>query len=420
MKKIGSCFLLFLILTVLTGCWDRKEAEEYSFVTVIGLDMPKGIDIEKEQAVDVTFQFANPKLNVKGAPLSDKSEQKDIITLTAPDLVTAKNTVNSFVTRQILFSHTKALVVSEELARTEHFFRFLSSAIKEREVRREISLIVTEGRAEEFISKNKPELNVRSHRYYRFLIERSRETGLVPASTINRFFSITEADADLFLAMYGSVKGKKDEEFKDEDQYIAGQLPKKGGDPVQLMGSAVFKEGKMIGKLTGEETRISILLDNTQNIQDMYSSFADPLDKKYKIGVRIEKNEKTKVKVKLRKGRPPKIDVYYPVEIEILSIPSMVNYGDNLENQRLLKRTIASKMKKNAEKLIKKTQKEFKSDAFYWSLYVRPLFSTVKEYEEWDWTNKNYPYADINVTMDVQIIGFGKQLRESEMKKVTD
>ncbi len=152
----------------------------------------------------------------------------------------------------------------------------------------------------------------------------------------------------------------------------------------------------------------------------MYSSFADPLDKKYKIGVRIEKNEKTKVKVKLRKGRPPKIDVYYPVEIEILSIPSMINYGDNLENQRLLKRTITSKMKKNAENLIKKTQKEFKSDAFYWSLYVRPLFSTVKEYEEWDWTNKNYPYADINVTMDVQIIGFGKQLRESEMKKVTD
>ena len=259
MKKIGSCFLLFLILTFLTGCWDWKEVEEYSFVSVIGLDLPKGIDVNKEQAIDVTFQFANPKLNVKGAPLSESSEQKDIITLTAPDLVTAKNTVNSFVT-----------------------------------------------------------------------------------------------------------------------------------------------------------------LDNTQNIQDMYSSFADPLDKKYKIGVRLEKNEKTKVKVKLRKGRPPKIDVYYPVEIEILSIPSMINYGDNLENQRLLKRTITTKMKKNAENLIKKTQKEFKSDAFYWSLYVRPLFSTVKEYEEWDWTNKNYPYAAINVTMDVQIIGFGKQLRESEMRKVTD
>ncbi len=48
---------------------------------------------------------------------------------------------------------------------------------------------------------------------------------------------------------------------------MAGQVPKRGGNPVQLIGSAVFKEGKMIGKLTGEETRIAILLDNTQNIQ---------------------------------------------------------------------------------------------------------------------------------------------------------
>ena len=77
-------------------------------------------------------------------------------------------------------------------------------------------------------------------------------------------------------------------------------------------------------------------------------------------------------------------------------------------------------MKENAENLIEKTQKEFKSDPFYWSLYVRPLFRTVKEYEEWDWTNKNYPFADINVTMDIAITGFGKQLKESNVEKVND
>ncbi len=242
----------------------------------------------------------------------------------------------------------------------------------------------------------------------------------MPESTINRFFAITDADADLFLAMYGSPNKQKDIEFNDEDKYLAGQVPKKGGDPVQLMGSAVFKEGKMIGKLNGEETRIVNLLDNTQVIEDLFSSFADPLNKKYKIGVRIEKKNKTKVKIKLRKGRPPKIDVFYPVEIELLSIPSMIDYGSNLENQALLKRTIESKMTDNAERLIEKTQKEFKSDAFYWSLYARPLFSSVKEYEKWDWTNKQYPFAEINVKLDVQITGFGKQLRESEMKKVTD
>ena len=135
--------------------------------------------------------------------------------------------------------------------------------------------------------------------------------------------------------------------------------------------------------------------------------------------MRIKKTNSTKVKVSLRNG-PPKIDVIYPVEIRVLSVPSMIDYADNKENQKKLKIALESKMKENAENLIEKTQKEFKSEPFYWSLYVRPLFRTVKEYEEWDWTNKNYPFADINVTMDIAITGFGKQLKESDVEKVND
>ena len=420
MKRKRCSLLLFSLMCVLTGCWDKKEIEERSYVVAIGLDFPKGIDIKEEQAVDVTFQFSNPKLNIKGVSPSPESEIKDVITLTAPDFVTARNMANSFVTREISFSHNKVLIVSEELAKTEDFYRLLSTAIKDREVRRETKIIVTEGKASDFITKNNPELMIRPHRYYQFLIDRATETGLVPESTINRFLAITDGDADLFLAIYGSVnENKKDNKFQDEDKYVAGQVPKRGGNPAQLIGSAVFKEGKMIGKLTGEETRIARLLDNTSTNRDMFSSFPDPLDKRYKIGVRIQKINKTRVKVKLRNG-PPKIEVKYPAEIKILSVPSMVNYADNLENQKILKAALEKKMKENAEKLIEKTQKEFKSEPFYWSLYVRPLFSSVQEYEEWDWTNKNYPFADIDVTMDIEITGFGKQLRESNIEKVRD
>ena len=161
------------------------------------------------------------------------------------------------------------------------------------------------------------------------------------------------------------------------------------------------------------------MLDNTSNIRGMFSSFPDPLDKKIKIAVKIKKTNSTKVKVSLRNG-PPKIDVTYPVEISVLSIPSMIDYADNKENQKKLKTALESKMKENAENLIEKTQKKFKSDPFYWSLYVRPLFRSVKEYEAWDQTNKNYPFADINVTMDIELTGFCKQLKESNVKKVQD
>ncbi|WP_338450995.1 Ger(x)C family spore germination protein [Niallia oryzisoli] len=418
-RKESSFLIIFLLIFLLTGCWDKKEVEERSYVIAIGLDLPTGLDIEKEQAIDVTLQFSNPKLNVKGVSPSGGEEMKNAISLTAPDFVTARNMANSFVTREISFSHNKVLIVSEELAKTEIFYRLLTTAFKDREIRRETRIIVTEGKASEFIAKNKPEMMIRPHRYYQFLIDRATETGLVPESTINRFFAITDGDADLFLAMYGSYNKNKNAGFQDEDQYIAGQVPKKGGNPVQLIGSAVFKEGKMIGKLSGEETRITRLLDNTANIRDLFSSFRDPLDKRYKIAVRIRKTNKNKIEVKLREG-PPKINVTYPLDIKILSVPSMVNYAENIENQKKLKMALEEKLKKNAEKLIEKTQKEFKTEPFYWSLYVRPLFSSVKEYEEWDWNNKRYPFADIHVTVDLSITGFGKQFRESDIEKVID
>lgn len=208
MKGIKFLLLCMGMVCLLAGCWDRKELEQMSYTIAIGLDIPDHVDINEKQAVDVTLQFANPKLNIKGATGQEEDPERNIVTLTAPDFVTAKNMANSFVTRQISFSHAKVIVVSEELARTDHFYRFIGSALKEREVRRETSIIVTKEKASEFIRKNKPESQIRVHKFYQFIIDRSIETGLVPESTINRLLAITDGDADLFLAMNGSV-GKK-------------------------------------------------------------------------------------------------------------------------------------------------------------------------------------------------------------------
>ncbi|MDQ1003117.1 hypothetical protein QFZ28_003517 [Neobacillus niacini] len=109
-----------------------------------------------------------------------------------------------------------------------------------------------------------------------------------------------------------------------------------------------------------------------------------------------------------------------PIEIELLSVPSMIDYAGDLKRQKILKNWIANEIEKKMVPLIEKTKKEYKSEPFYWSLYVRPLFNSTKEYEEWDWANKNYPFSDIDVNVQVEIIGFGKQMKESEMEKVRD
>jgi hypothetical protein len=121
-----------------------------------------------------------------------------------------------------------------------------------------------------------------------------------------------------------------------------------------------------------------------------------------------------------RRNGPIKITAHVPIEAELLSVTSFEDYAHDLKKQMILKKMVEKEIQKHLMKIAERSQKEFKSDPFYWSLYARPLFLTVKEYEKWDWTHKRYPYADINITVDVDITGFGKQMKESEMDKVRD
>ena len=61
--------------------------------------------------------------------------------------------------------------------------------------------------------------------------------------------------------MYTTAKREKNPHIKGEDEYLAGQLNATGEiDDTQFIGSAVFKNGVMIDKLNGQETRIVNIL----------------------------------------------------------------------------------------------------------------------------------------------------------------
>ena len=110
-------------------------------------------------------------------------------------------------------------------------------------------------------------METRPHKYFQFMIDHGIENGLIPDSTLFRFFKTTDRGTDLFLAMYTTAEKEKNPPIKREDEYLAGQVNATGEiDDTQFIGSAVFKNGVMIGKLNGQETRIVNILDDTTNI----------------------------------------------------------------------------------------------------------------------------------------------------------
>jgi len=102
--------------------------------------------------------------------------------------------------------------------------------------------------------------------------------------------------------------------MENESDYMAGQIPQESCDPVQMMGSAVFKNAKMIVTLSGEETRTALLL-RRKIITDYYvQSFPDPINDQYRVVMQLQRQDKMKMKMNF-KNVVPEINITIPINL---------------------------------------------------------------------------------------------------------
>jgi spore germination protein KC len=417
-KRISNLLTSLLLILTLTGCWDERPTDKVAYVYAIGLDLVE--DEENNQPkLKITYLIVNPEYGsqVSGSTNEDPQE---IISFEAHDFITSKNLANAIVAKEITYDLLNVFIVSEKLAKDKRFIRWMYDATKDREIRRDSYMVVTNEDVTKFFEKNKPMLETRMDQYFNLIITRGIENGMIPEADLHNFFKITEADADLFLAIYGTTKTEENGNSDYAgDHLIAGELKVEGSaNNTQFLGSAVFKEGKMIAKITGEETRFAVLLNDTLQMSDVLATYPDPLNGEYRIAARLVKKEKNKVKINLKKG-PGEIHVTIPLTMEILSDHSLVNYGKSPTKRKQLREHIENILEGKIEKFVKKTQEEFKGDPFAWSLNARKEFLTVQEYKQFDWM-KSYPNMKINVAVDIRFGEFGRQGELPSYERVRD
>lgn len=399
----------------LAGCWDKQELNEKAFVIGIGLDKD-----EEEGKVKVTYLITNPEAGAQQAGGTTKEPPQEIISLVADDFIASRNTANAIVAKSISYNLLSVLIVSEDLARDPNFIRLIYSAAKDREIKRSLQIIVTKEKAEAFINNNKPKLETRPDNYFGLIIDRGQKIGMIPDADLKSFFTDTEGDADFFLAIYATTdKEQRDKENTSDDNLIAGEIKEEGtSNNTEMMGSAVFSQGQMIGKMTGEETRISSLLDDTWNVADILTAYPDPFDERYRLTVRMSKQKKNTYKLTNDYGRPH-FEITVPLYIEVLSDPSMVNYAENKQKVVKLKQYLTDHIEKKMAQFIEKTQKEFKGDTFHLSVPFRKHFATLGEFRDFDWM-KTYPDAEVNVKVEIHFGEFGRQTKLPKLKEVRD
>lgn len=405
---VCKLLLLLVIVSTLTGCWDRDELEDKAYVIGLGLDHSK-----QEGKIKVTMLLANPEVGTMQGGGGSTEKPREIVSFDANDFIAAKATGNAIISRNISYELLKIIVVSEELAKDKNFMTIFYDVVKDKEIRLSSYLAVSKEKASEYFVNNRPKMETRPHKYFQFMVIHGIENGFISDSTLFRFFTTLERETDNFLAMYTTAERAKNPKIKSEDEYIAGQLNATGElDDTQFIGSAVFRNGVMIGKLNGQETRTINILDDTTNIKDILMDIPDPFSNNHKqFAARVLKTKSNKVKMNV-KGVRIKIDIMIPLKIEILSNPSMTNYTEK-KNQQIIKKQIAHHFKKVNERLLKKTQTKLKGAPFPLSMYARRYFGTIQEFKKFNW-RKSYLNADIRVHPSIDIIDYGKQAKQTK------
>lgn len=405
MRKYKIIAILMTVV-LLSGCWDKKEIEEVGYVTVVGLD--KG----EANKVKVTFQITNPQItSVIG--LQSNEDSNEIITLLSDDIISAKDLANISFARRLTFSHTKVFVISEELAKTDRFYHLIESAQRDRDMRREIDLIVCSEEASEFINTNNPPFDAQIGKYYELMTATWEDTGFIPLANIHLYLQRTLDAHSLFLIGYATTMKNTPKKLTEGiGDYIAGQVYKEELNPIQLIGSAVIKNGKMVGKLTGEETRLAMLLRPIRKTDNILTTIPDPLEKGEFITANLIRN-RIKIDIKVHEDYPV-IDVIVPIDLSISAIPSLVDYVENQKNQELLKNFIEEYYEDKAKRLIEKTQKEFGGEPFLWASVARRNFLLYEDFEKYNWMEK-YTKAKVNINFEVELVDFGKHSKPSKI-----
>lgn len=406
--KLAACLLLLTLFT--TGCNGAREIDDFAYVVSVGID--PGPD---NQHI-ITYQIATGQ--GQGGKENGSGEASTfLVTIVAPSLAEARNLLNSVVARTPNLSHTKAVIIGEDLAR-KGIGDVLGPLLRFREFRGSMFITVTRGSAQEFMQKNKPSMEKLPSRWLENSLASRQDTGYFLAANLHQFYTRLKSVSGAPYATYMGINpldlqpkpvGKKGAGEKADAYYPAG-LGREGGDPAEVIGTVVFVADKMVGALNNEESRAASILSG--DFVRGFITVADPLAPQHGINVQLRLGQKPEIKPAWQDDRLI-FTIKLLLEGETTSIPSGINY-ENREYGQLLEQHISNILTNQMQQMLDRTQ-EMNTDVVGFGLHTRNLFSNFSEVDQINWY-KIYPTVGFDLNVSVKIRRTGLMYKSSPMK----
>ncbi|MGE5484229.1 MAG: Ger(x)C family spore germination protein [Ignavibacteriales bacterium] len=423
-RWVGALVVAVALAVCCQGCWDKVELEDVAWVQAMGFDKgPEGYLV-------ATLEIGVPR-SLKGtggaggggAPVGPHHITISVLSKTGLD---ALDLVGVSLGRRVSLEHTQAFILGEDLARAD--IRGLATGMDRfREVRGTAFVFLARGRAEDVLRVATSPLEVSPSRFLQTIIQQHRHTGLFEAVHLAGFIWRIESDAQtpsapiiaLAKELRPGVPTGMGQEFPaspavgervsepaspgDATSLEGGQIPRIGGGPVEVMGTALFSGGQLVGYFDGEETRAMLMLKD--DFERGGYAIPDPLAPEYPLALDI-RSTGTRVRA-VRDGEKVRIDVRVSVEISYIGPRTQTDYTDP-RNSPVVERAVEEYLKAWMDRAIAKA-KDLQVDPFGFGEHVRRTFWTWPEWEAFAWPTK-FPNAVVNTSVRANLARYGLAL----------
>jgi spore germination protein KC len=409
-KYLSIVLLIIMLASILSGCYDAMEIDDDLYPIILG------VDIGKQNMVRNTIQYPNYKSDsgsggasaggkMNGGTEKNVSEGNNIESIESPTVLEGLYMFSMTLSRRVSLMHTKLLIISEEFAKLG-IQGYMAGFERFRETRTTMSLLISKGRAEDFIMENKTNIGTSLSKSVELLLGQTSITGFFPRVRFFDFYKDMLSTYRQPVALYGGVNqlnnidgiSDKTKVIEAGKGYLPGEIPRKGTSKVEIAGISVFNGGKMVGALDSYETTYYMML--TGEYKKGRVSIQDKYDPTKAIVFDMHTSRKPKVKASMQDGKPV-IDLNIKLEAEIYVIQSRIDY-EELPLTQDAKKQIEDFLSKGMKATIKKTQEEFHTDIFGFGEWMAGNFFTIEDWESYNWL-AHYPEAAVNLNLSVDI-----------------
>jgi spore germination protein KC len=421
--KLLVIFILLFSSISLTGCWGSKELDEAGYVMALGLDASPDQDLIVSVIID------NPGVTSgtgKDEPTIFPGQMR-VFTVEAPTLFSGLNLMNTVLENQIELSHTKMVIFGENLARRD-IEPYMDALTRWRKFRRTFYIAVAQGEARRVIESIVPPAGLNGAKFLETMFTSQQYTGYTPENQLLIFYNALKAKgADPIAALIAPRTNKYElaadtenrmfpgtTDFKtdsgDPGNYTAGNPPVSGNGSLQFLGTAVFRRGQMVEKLTGNETMALKMIRG--ELTRAFISIPDPEVSGKTMQVELSQIREPQIKI-VKEGNQLRARVHLTILGDTIGIESSRQY-ETPHNISLIKKAVQRWINEQCYEVFHKAQAAG-SDIFGFGNYARWLAPDWDRWQKWDW-NESFQTMKLDLAVQVHVNRTGLIIKKNAVR----